>query len=459
MEYNSTDPEIDGIYQKSMGKDDPFVALQEIAMIPNWIDNVHNLGVELAAAFTQNPYPIQIDDKLSDENDEYDYIVVGGGSAGCVVAARLSEVPENRVLVLEAGKEESGFSRFVTLDYLFLKSKSWHWMYEPEPEKLSARGMKGNRVPSLRSKMLGGCSSHNQVLWNRGDPLDYDRWAQMGANGWSWADMFPYFVKTESVVSNEIGLSSFDKGYHGTRGPVKITGGVEPNVLSRAMLKGCQQIGLTVGDPNGEDHSVTNFSWNFLFNGSRSSMANSYLGSASFRPNLDILIDAFVHRINFNKDKRAIGVTYERDGKIRQVRARKEVILSAGAYNSPQILMLSGIGPKKELEKFKIPILVESPGVGKNFQNHPHGNWHFTMKRNITLVYIEPGRYIDGAKDYIANRTGIFSSLSSRIQSLFRTKYALDSRPDGALEIIPMLDGSFESNIVSGGYSDRTRTI
>ncbi|XP_074603998.1 L-sorbose 1-dehydrogenase-like [Brevipalpus obovatus] len=442
---------------KSSIKSDPYGMFREIGMIPDWVARVYNLGIDLASIFTQHPYPIELK-KMADKY-EYDYIVVGGGGAGSIVAARLSEIPENKVLVLEAGGEESGFSRIGNEHNLYLNSENHHWHYEAEPEKFYARGIKGNRASPSAAKMLGGCSSHNRLLWNRGDPLDYDRWAQLGAKGWAFVDIFPYLIKSEGVVLDEIGSTAFDRGYHGTKGPVRLTGSVNPGLFSRSLIKGAQEVGFPFGDNNGRNFNVFAYSWNNLYNGSRVSMASAYLGPASSRPNLDILINALVYRVNFDENKRAIGVTFEKDGKVQQARARKEVILSAGTYASPQILMLSGVGPKKELQKHKIPVVVDLPGVGQNFQDHPKGNFLFTMENNETQVYIEPESYIKGAKDFKRSRTGVFASLSGRIQGHFRTKYALDSRPDGAVEIYPGLDGTFESNIINGYIQELTDEV
>lgn len=422
--------------------------LKEISKVPDWIGKIYNLAVNLASVFTQDPYPIQINKKAADE--EYDYIIIGAGAAGCVLSARLSEDSKNRVLIVEAGGEETDFSRLATLGDLNWKSKSYHWNYKAEPEKYGARALIGNRVRIPTAKRLGGGTIHNGLVWNRGDPADYDRWAQLGAEGWSWADIFPYFVKIERVVKSQIGVSPYDRGYHGTRGPVRVTGSIEPGVYASSIIQGAQEIGLNFGDPNGRDHAVTSYTWNNLYNGSRVSMADAYLAPASFRPNLDILTYAFVHRIDFDKNKRAIGVTYEKDGEIHQVRARKEVILSAGTYTSPKILMLSGIGPKMELDKHKIPVISDLPGVGQNLQDHLKILIYFLIERNLALVYTKPDPYISGAESYVQNRTGSFANFYGRIQGHFKTKYALDDRPDGSITSSVGLPGSFESNFLYG---------
>ncbi|XP_074594328.1 L-sorbose 1-dehydrogenase-like [Brevipalpus obovatus] len=429
---------------------------KEITLTPNWLDKVYNLLIDLASTATSDPYPLQLKDNVYGNYDQYDYIVIGGGAAGCVVAARLSEVPENRVLLVEAGHKESGFSRLGTTGDLFWKSKSHHWNYKPVPERVSAYGIKDRRVRIPTAKMLGGGASHNGLLWNRGDPRDYDRWAQLGADGWAYENVFPYYVKMEQIVKDQVGSNVLDRGYHGTKGPVHITGSVKPNIVGQSIIEAVRQMNFPVGDANGKNHAVFGYSWNNLYNGSRESMASNYLAPASFRSNLDVIIHAFVHRINFDDQKRAIGVTYEKDGKIYSVKARKEVILSAGSYGSPKVLMLSGIGPKNELKKFDIPVVADSSGVGQNLQDHTKTLLYFTMEKNLTLVYTEKEHFIQEVIKYQTNRTGSFASLSGRIQGNFRTRCALDERPDGTIAISSQLPGSFESNMVYSYVEDFT---
>ncbi|XP_074603999.1 oxygen-dependent choline dehydrogenase-like [Brevipalpus obovatus] len=418
-------------------------------MVPNWGDKVYNLAVDLASIFTQHPYSIQLDERM-DSHDEYDYIVIGAGAAGCVVAARLSEIPDNRVLVLEAGGEESGFTRMATIGHLYWNSRSIHWNYPSEPEKYGARAFIGHQVRIPIAKLLGGGTAHNGLMWNRGDPRDYDRWAQLGAQDWDYAHVFPYFVKMENLSEDQIGFTPFDKGYHGTRGPIGISGSFERGVFTESLIRGAQEIGYKTGDPNGRDHSVFSYIWNNLSNGTRGSMVDTYLAPVSFRPNLDIFTNAFVHRINFGPDKRAVSVTYEKDGKVRQVRARKEIILSAGSSNSPKILMLSGIGPKKQLEKHQIKVVSDLPGVGQNLRDHIGARLFFTMKANLSLVYTQPEEYIESARSFVTNRTGRFASLSDIVQGNFRTKYALDSRADLSIITYAGLQSSFNSNFFQG---------
>lgn len=158
----------------------------------------------------------------------------------------------------------------------------------------------------------------------------------------------------------------------------------------------------------------------------------------------------YFHQINFDENKKAVSVVYERNGKVHQARARKEIILSAGAYNSPKILMLSGVGPKKELNKHNIQIISDLPGVGENLNDHPQTYLYFTMEKIPSLVYTEPQGYIDGAESFVANRTGGFATLSGRVQGNFRTKYALDDRPDVSLIASTGLPNAFVSNFLHG---------
>lgn len=394
---------------------------------------------------------------FSSHFSSYDYIIVGGGTAGSTLAARLSEVPQNRILLLDGGYRETGFS--VTPGNNALMPKSYQvWDHVSEPEKNSARGMKNKSVPSYVSRLLGGGSAHNQLEWVRGEPQDYDRWVQLGADGWSWRDLFPYFVKSERIIEGELGQTLQDEGYHGSRGPVKVTGIVEPSPVARYIIKGIRETGLPIGDFNGRNHSRFNFYPINLYGGVRQSMALAYLSQASFRKNLDVLLGAVVHKILFNDRKEAIGVLFEKDGKIQEVMTRKEVIISAGVFNSPRILMLSGIGPKQELERHGIPILVESPGVGENLQDHPATVLHYTSRPNTSSVYTRGDSYVAGVEEYISSGKGSFATPGTDIGGWFRSSKALDQRADVNIVLFNDWPGSFFSNFLYGylyGYSDK----
>ena len=233
----------------------------------------------------------------------YDYIVVGAGTAGSVVAARLSEDPNVRVLVLEAGGEETNFSQ-APLSVTALLHSDLVWNYHGVPQKNSAWGMVRNAIPIITGKAIGGGSSHNGMIWIRGHPLDYDRWEEMGAKGWSFADVFPYFLKMEDVVSK--GVGKFDPGYHGYSGPMKISGLSEFTVVGRALWKGIKELDLPTGDFNGKDFNVFSAMQSNSVNTVRVSTGKAYLAPASKRRNLDIILKAYVRKILTQKGKHSV---------------------------------------------------------------------------------------------------------------------------------------------------------
>ncbi|XP_074596587.1 L-sorbose 1-dehydrogenase-like [Brevipalpus obovatus] len=423
---------------------------EEIFMISEWLDKVINLVADVSYAFTQHPYDLRTSEDLNSR--EYDYVVIGGGTAGSVVAARLSEIFENRVLVLEAGDEETGTTQVMYNWSPFLKSKTNEWRLRSEPEKNAAWGRRGNTLQLPVAKMLGGSSSHNGAVWNRGDPMDYDRWAQLGADGWSYAHVFPYFVKIERLV--DVGVNVYDKGYHGTRGTVPIRGISAPSIISRSLVEGAREIGWPIGDTNGKDHSVFSYFWLNSYNGTRVSMAEAYLAPASNRPNLSIMTRAFVHRINFDENKRAVSVTFEKDGRVHEVKVRKEVIVSAGSYHSPKILMLSGIGPKNELKRHNIQVIVDSPGIGANLMDHFTAPLSFLIRENSTIIYTRSELLLESVRQFVDNRTGGFDGPSGGIHGHFRTSFALDGRTDIAIGAGYDLSDSLWTSFLAGYIDD-----
>ncbi|XP_074604004.1 glucose dehydrogenase [FAD, quinone]-like [Brevipalpus obovatus] len=322
------------------------------------------------------------------------------------------------------------------------------WSTKNQRERLCGWGLKDNRVSATVGHALGGGSAHNEMIFIRGNPLDFNRWEQLGANGWSWADVFPYYLKLERITQKGAGF--FDEGYHGTDGPISIQGIPSPSVISRVLMESIRFLGLPIGDLNGKDQSRFSYTPQNNEGGQRCSSGRAYLSSASVRKNLHIVINAVVQRIPINfPNKRAEGVEYKKDGKLYHVKAKKEVILSAGTFNFPKLLMLSGIGPRKQLEKLQIPVILDLPGVGQNLHDHPSISLFYTTKPNTSTVYIRTDQLVSDAKIYSVNRTGPFSVGGSQIKAFTRSKYALDERPDMGYSIYGSLSGSVFSYPIS----------
>jgi len=295
----------------------------------------------------------------------YDYIIVGAGSAGCVLAHRLSADGRHRVCLIEAGPSDSNPLIHMPGGVVPLVRgwfANWSFWTAPQPD------CAGRRIYQPRGKVLGGSSSINATVCTRGHAWDYDHWAELGCSGWSYAEVLPYFRKSENY---EAPLAERDRPYHGQGGPLNVTERRYTNPLSEVFIEAAQQAGHARNeDFNGaEQEGFGNFKV-FQKDGQRCSNARAYLTpEVRRRPNLDILTGAQVTRVLLD-GKRAVGVQLRRGGRDEELRAAREVILSAGAFQSPQLLLLSGIGPQAELQKHGIAQQHELPGVGENLQDH-----------------------------------------------------------------------------------------
>ncbi|MET0446833.1 MAG: GMC family oxidoreductase N-terminal domain-containing protein [Aeromicrobium sp.] len=291
----------------------------------------------------------------------YDYIVIGSGSAGGVVAARLTEDPQVTVLLLEAGPEDDDEMIHMPIGFSTLFKTKWDWNYETTPQKHLA----GRRAYWPRMKALGGCSSMNAMIYIRGNHADFDEWRDAyGADGWGYDDVLPYFKKAET--NTRLG-----DPFHGTSGPLHVEDRRHEHELGNAFIEAGVAAGLKRNDDfNGAEQEGVGAYQLTTKKGRRWSVADAYIHPSEDRPNLTVLTEAFVTKIVL-EGTRAVGVTYQRGGETIVARAEAEVVLSGGAINSPQLLMLSGIGPGAHLREMGIDVAVESSGVGQNLQDHP----------------------------------------------------------------------------------------
>jgi choline dehydrogenase len=367
-------------------------------------------------------------DGHSPEDSEFDYIVVGAGSAGCVLANRLSADGKNSVLLLEAGPKDTNLWIHVPLGYgKLFKAKKVNWMYQTEPEP----GLDGRTIFQPRGKVLGGSSSINGLLYVRGQHEDYDRWRQLGNSGWGYDDVLPYFKKAED---QQRGADDF----HGVGGPLPVSDLGHPDPLSAAFIAAAAESGLPLNpDFNGASQEGAGFFQTTTRHGRRASTAVSYLRPAKARKNLHVETAALARRILFD-GRRAVAVEYGKAGALRTARARKEILVSGGAYNSPQLLQLSGVGPAELLRKHGIDVVLDAPGVGHDLQDHMQVRVVMRCTKRITLndVLNHPVRRILAGARYAAFRKGPLTIAAGTSGAFFKTDPRL-ATPDIQIHFLP----------------------
>ena len=306
--------------------------------------------------------PLSRNEDIKMQAVEFDYVIVGGGSAGCVLANRLSADPAVRVALIEAGPSDA--SRWVSIPAGLIgtvPSKRLNWAYETVPQI----GLNGRRGYQPRGKVLGGSSSINAMCYVRGHRSDYDDWSAAGCTGWSYDEVLPYFKRSEGCL-----IPGLDPRFHGVDGPLKVSALRSPNDFNRLILDAAVECGHQLNpDFNGPEQDGVGYFHVTQNQGVRCNTGRAYLDPVRGRTNLQILVDATVTRIVF-EGRRAVGVDLVHSGTARSIRASAEVLLCAGAFGSPQLLMLSGIGPGTELQRLGIQLVSENPGVGSNLQDH-----------------------------------------------------------------------------------------
>ncbi len=358
---------------------------------------------------------------------EADFIVVGAGSAGCAVAARLSEDPATRVLLLEAGGEDK--NRWIHIPLGFGKTfadPTVNWCYETEPDP----GAADRRVFWPRGKVLGGSSSINGMVYIRGQAEDFDHWRQLGNTGWSFEDVLPYFKRAEHQTR---GADAF----HSTGGPLCVSD-VEPHPLCEAFIRAATELGFPRNDDfNGRTQEGVGYHQTTTRQGRRCSTAVGYLRPAMTRPNLRVVTEALAEKIVFD-GRRAVAVAFRQHGQVKTARAAREIILCGGAINSPQLLLLSGIGPQDHLGALGIPVVQHLPGVGQNLQDHYSAPIKLKCRLPITVndVMLSHAKKVQVGLQYLMFRKGPLALATSPAALFARTRPELAS-PDIKCSLSP----------------------
>ncbi len=377
------------------------------------------------------------------DNDSFDYIIVGAGSAGAVLANRLSADPNHKVLVLEAGRESHPWSRVPVGFARLIENPAANWLYTSEPDAGSGQ----RRIPVPRGKLLGGSSSINGMVFVRGQAQDYDSWAQLGNRGWSYRDVLPIFRDMESYQG------AGEEEYRGRNGPLKVSENNETGPLYDALIQAAGEAGIApTKDYNGAAQDGIGMTQTTIRSGRRMSTAVCYLDPARGRPNLTIRANALTECLLL-EGKRCVGVRYSLGGEQREARANREVIVSAGAINSPQLLELSGIGQPELLARLGIEIRHPLKGVGENLRDHYAPRMKWAVPGSLGLTYNDKARGLGlvwQALRYAITGKGLLGLPASPVRAYVRTRPGLDA-PDAGISWVPFLiDPNFKLAKKSG---------
>lgn len=376
---------------------------------------------------------------------EFDYVIVGAGSAGCTLAARLSEDPDVTVCVLEAGGKDDNPLIHAPIGFAFLGDNSpTNWHFDTVPQK----HMNGRQGRQPRGRALGGSSSINAMIYIRGSKADYDNWAANGAPGWSWDDVFPYFMKAEDNARGS-------DAYHSVGGPLSVSDLRYKNPLSDVFLRAAAELQLPVNpDFNGKSQEGMGYYQVTQRNGQRCSAAMAYLHPANERDNVTVVTDAHSERVVFDNN-RAKGVDLIQKGAQKTVSAKREVIFSAGAFQSPQLLMLSGVGPAEHLREHGIEVIADSPNVGENLQDHLDWTALYRAK-SPHAVGLHPGMIFSALSSlnaYRKRREGPYTSNLAECGGFLKTDIS-EPEPDVQLHFVTgMVDDHGRKKHLGSGFS------